>query len=310
MRGFCPAGGILNPRFLPSPVDCNLRTGMLIDTHTHLDFPEFDGDRGAAIRRAVEAGVTRLIAIGTNLETSRAALALADHHPEVYATIGIHPNEVTTVPDDAVSQLEKLAEHPKVAAIGECGFDYHTLPSSKEAAFANTMASIGTTAPGTESAALADADVKNRQSIFFQEQLDLAVKLGLNVVIHQRDSWRDTLNTLQPYTGRLRGVFHCFSGDAEQARQIIGLGHSLSFTGIVTFKNAKTVQEVAKGVPLGSFFVETDCPYLAPDPDRGKRCEPAHTRRVAEKIAALRGLSLEETARATTQAAEKFFRLP
>lgn len=282
---------------------------MLIDTHCHLDFPDFNSDRDSVIRRAVEAGVTRMIAIGTNLETSRAALALADRHPEVYATIGIHPNEVAEVPDDAVAQLEKLATHPKVAAIGECGFDYHSLPSSKEAAFTNVTAAIGTTAPGAESAAIADADVKNRQSIFFQEQLDLAAKLGLNVVIHQRGSWKDTLHALKPYTGRLKGVFHCFSGDTEQACHIIEMGHGLSFTGIVTFKNAKTVQDVAKRVPLGSFFVETDCPYLAPDPDRGKRCEPAHTRRVAEKIASLRGLSLEETARATTQAAEKFFRL-
>ena len=282
---------------------------MLIDTHTHLDFPDFNSDRDYVIRRAVEAGVTRMIAIGTNLETSRAALALADRHPEVYATIGIHPNEVTEVPDDAVAQLEKLATHPKVSAIGECGFDYHSLPSSKEAAFTNVTAAIGTIAPGTESAVIADADVKNRQSIFFQEQLDLAAKLGLNVVIHQRDSWKDTVHALKPYTGRLKGVFHCFSGDTEQACHIIELGHSLSFTGIVTFKNAKTVQDVAKRVPLGSFFVETDCPYLAPDPDRGQRCEPAHTRRVAEKIASLRGLTLEETARTTTEAAEKFFRL-
>ena len=282
---------------------------MLIDTHTHLDFSDFDADRDAVIRRAVEAGVTRMIAIGTNLVTSRAALALAERHPEVYATIGIHPNEVTEVPDDAVTELETMATHPKIAALGECGFDYHSLPSSKEASFANISATIGTTAPGAESAALADADVKNRQAIFFQEQLDLAAKLGLNVVIHQRDSWKDTLNALKPYSGRLRAVFHCFSGTSEQACHLLELGHALSFTGIVTFKNAKEVQEVAKRVPLGSFFVDTDCPYLAPDPDRGKRCEPAHTRRVAEKIAALRGLTLEETARATTEAAEKFFRL-
>lgn len=281
---------------------------MLIDTHTHLDFPDFAADREAVIRRAVEAGVTRMIAVGTNLETSRAALALAQRHPEVFATIGIHPNEVMDVPDDAVTQLEQMANHPKIAAIGECGFDYHSLPSRKEAAFANISATIGTTAPGTESVVLADADVKNRQAIFFQEQLDLAAKLGLNVVIHQRDSWKDTLDALKPYRGRLRGVFHCFSGNSEQACHLLELGHALSFTGIVTFKNAKEVQEVAKRIPLGSFFVETDCPYLAPDPDRGKRCEPAHTRRVAEKISTLRGLTLEETARATTEAAEKFFR--
>ena len=113
------------------------------------------------------------------------------------------------------------------SAIGECGFDYHSLPSTQEATFANITAAIGTTAPGTESAALADADLKNRQSIFFQEQLDLAAKLGLNVVIHQRDSWKDTLHTLRPYSGRLKGVFHCFSGDPEQACHLIELGHSL-----------------------------------------------------------------------------------
>ena len=169
-------------------------------------------------------------------------------------------------------------------------------------------AAIGATSPGTESSVLADADVKNRQAIFFQEQLDLAVRIGCNVVIHQRDSWADTLNALKPYTGRLRGVFHCFSGDTEQACHILELGHMISFTGIVTFKNAKTVQEVAKRVPLGSFFVETDCPYLAPEPDRGKRCEPAHTRQVAERIASLRNLPFQEISRATTQAAESFFR--
>jgi TatD DNase family protein len=280
---------------------------MLIDTHTHLDFPDFDADRDAVIRRAVEAGVTRMIAIGTNLATSRAAVALAQHHPQVYATIGIHPNEVMEAPDDAVTQLEQMANQPKIAAIGECGFDYHSLPSRLQSTFTNISATIGTTAPGSESAVLADADVKNRQAIFFQEQLDLATKLGLNVVIHQRDSWKDTLDALKPYTGRLRAVFHCFSGTTEQACHLLELGHALSFTGIVTFKNAKEVQEVAKRVPLGSFFVETDCPYLAPDPDRGKRCEPAYTRRVAEKISAIRGLPLEETARATTEAAEKFF---
>lgn len=282
---------------------------MLIDTHTHLDFSDFEADREFVIRRAVEAGVGRMIAIGTNLQTSRAALQLAERHAEIYATIGIHPNEAMESPDDAISQLEEMANHPKIAAIGECGLDYHSLPSSHKASFANLTAAIGSTSPGTELSMLADADVKNRQVIFFQEQLDLAVRVGCNVVIHQRDSWADTLHALKPYTGRLRGVFHCFSGDTEQACHILELGHAISFTGIVTFKNARVVQEVAKRVPLGSFFVETDCPYLAPEPDRGKRCEPAHTRQVAEKIAALRSLPLQEISRATTEAAEKFFRL-
>lgn len=283
---------------------------MLIDTHCHLDFPDFDADRDAVLQRAAEAGVTRLITIGTNLQTSRAALALADTYPQVFATVGIHPNEVDGEKDSACDALEELARHPKVVALGECGLDYHHLPSQQLKAFTNTALATGGVAPGTEEALLADADHKNRQSIFFQEQLDLAARLHLNVVVHQRDSWHDTLATLAPFAGRLRAVFHCFSGTPEQAEKLTSTGHAVSFTGIVTFKNAHDAQATARQIPAGSFFVETDCPYLAPDPHRGKRCEPAHTRFVAEKIASLRGCTLEEMARVTTSAAEKFFRFP
>jgi len=283
---------------------------MLIDTHCHLDFPDFAPDREAVIQRASDAGVTRLITIGTNLETSRAAVALAETHANVFATIGIHPCEVTDTPENACDILEELARHPKVVAIGECGLDYHHLPSRQKSSFQNASQSTGGVAPGTEESLMADADLKNRQSIFFQEQLDLAARLKLNVVIHQRDSWHDTLATLKPYSGRLRGVFHCFSGTQDQVRELLELGHCVSFTGIVTFKNARDVHESVRQVPAGSFLVETDCPYLAPEPHRGQRCEPAHTRLVAEKIASLRGLPLAEIARETTAAAEKFFRFP
>lgn len=283
---------------------------MLIDTHSHLDFPDFDADRPNIIQRAFDAGVTRLISIGTTLQTSRAALALADAYPQVYATVGIHPSEAKKESNSAIEELAQLARNPKVVAIGECGLDYHRLPSQSSTPFASSASVTGTIHPGSEELLLADADEKNCQAIFFQQQLDLATQLRLNVVIHQRDSWEDTITTLKPYTGRLQAVFHCFSGTLSQAQQLIDMGHSVSFTGIVTFKNAKELHSCVQKIPAGSFFLETDCPYLSPEPHRGKRCEPAYTRWVAEKVASLRGQSLKEIARETTLAAEKFFRLP
>ena len=283
---------------------------MLIDTHCHLDFPDFDPDRSQVIQRADEAGVARLITIGTTLETSRAAIALADSNPQIFATVGLHPCEVQDASDSAVDELAQLAEHPKVVAIGECGLDYHRLPSKSSAPFSGSTSTTGGVFPGSEDITLADAEQKNRQAVFFQQQLDLAVERKLNVVIHQRDSWEDTLTTLKPYSGRLHAVFHCFSGTLTQAHELISLGHFVSFTGIVTFKNARDVHSCAQKIPSGSFFLETDCPYLAPEPNRGKRCEPAYTLAVAEKVAALRGQTVQEIARETTSAAEKFFSLP
>ena len=157
-------------------------------------------------------------------------------------------------------------------------------------------------------AGIHDGAYKSKQASLFEQQLDLAVELGLNVVIHQRDAWDDTLEIMRPYSGKVRGVFHCFGGSLEQANEVIDLGHLVSFTGIVTFKNGTAVRDVAAQLPLWKFMVETDCPYLAPVPFRGKRCEPAYTRLVAESIAAARGISLEEIARATTENAEEFFR--
>jgi TatD DNase family protein len=153
-----------------------------------------------------------------------------------------------------------------------------------------------------------DGAYKSRQASLFEQQLDLAVELGLNVVIHQRDAWDDTLGVLAPYEGKLRAVFHCFGGSMEQADQVMAMEHLVSFTGIVTFKNGTAVREVAAQVPLNKFMVETDCPYLAPVPFRGKRAEPAHTRLVAEEIAKARGLELADVAHATTVTAEGFFR--
>jgi TatD DNase family protein len=259
---------------------------MLIDTHAHLDYTDYDPDRPEVIARATAAGVTEIISIGTRIDSSTRAVELAENFPNIWATVGIHPGEVDEAPDDAVERLRAMAKSRRVVAIGEIGLDYHRLPENPAEAEAN----------------------KQRQALFFRRQLELTADLGLNAVIHQRDSWDDTLKILGEFTGRVRGVFHCFGGTIEQAREVIALGHLLSFTGIVTFKNARQVQATAQDIAFDQFMVETDCPYLAPVPDRGKRCEPAHTRRVAEQIAQLRGVGLEEVAARTTATAREFFK--
>jgi TatD DNase family protein len=283
----------------------------LIETHAHLDYPDFAPDFDDVLRRANEAGVTRIITIGTSIESSRRAIELAEKYPKIFAVIGVHPTYAGEAPDDVMTPLRELAKSPRVVALGETGLDYHSLPS-KEAAkdkkvqvFANALQ--GETEEQID-ASIADGAHKSKQAMLFEQQLDLAVELGLNVVIHQRDAWEDTLEIMQPYTDKLRGVFHCFGGTREQAEEVIALNHLVSFTGIVTFKNGATVREVATQIPLWKFMVETDCPYLAPVPFRGKRCEPAYTRLVAESIAAARGIPLQEVAGATTETAERFFR--
>jgi len=283
----------------------------IVETHAHLDYPDFASDFDDVLRRANEAGVTRIITIGTSIESSRRAIELAEKYPNIFAVIGVHPTYAGETPDDVMAPLRELAKSPRVVALGESGLDYHSLPSREAAkdkkvqVFANALQ--GETEEQID-ASIADGAYKSKQAILFEQQLDLAVELGLNVVIHQRDAWADTLEIMQPYTDKLRGVFHCFGGTREQAEEVIALDHLVSFTGIVTFKNGATVREVAAQIPLWKFMVETDCPYLAPVPFRGKRCEPAYTRLVAESIAAARGVPLQEIAEATTENAEKFFR--
>jgi len=264
---------------------------MLIDTHAHLDYTDYDPDRDEVIARARAAGVTEIISIGTRLDSSARAVALAQDGAKngsggIWATVGIHPCDVGPESLEQVGALRHLAVQPRVVALGEIGLDYHRLPESP--AEAETL--------------------KQLQAAVFRAQLLLAADLGLNVVVHQRDSWDDTLAILKEFTGTLRGVFHCFGGTREQAEELFALNHLVSFTGIVTFKNAQTVRATTQDVPLDKFMVETDCPYLAPVPHRGKRCEPAHTRLVAEQIAGLRGLSVEEIGAATTATAHGFFR--
>jgi TatD DNase family protein len=283
---------------------------MLIETHAHLDFPDFAHDLEDVLCRAADAGVTRIITIGTSLESSRRAIDMAEKHSAVFAAIGVHPTSVEAAEDDVITPLRELAKNPRVVAIGETGLDYHQLPSEKVAKEkqVQVMTALRTETDEEIEAQIRDGAYKSKQASLFQQQLDLAVELDLNVVIHQRDAWEDTLKIMEPYTGKLRGVFHCFGGSLDQANEVLNLDHLVSFTGIVTFKNGAAVREVAAQIPLWKFMVETDCPYLAPVPFRGKRCEPAHTRIVAEAIAAARAVPLEEIAEATTETAEKFFR--
>jgi TatD DNase family protein len=283
---------------------------MLIDTHAHLDFPDFTRDLEDVLRHAADAGVTRVITIGTSLDSSRRAIELAEKYPAVFAAIGVHPSHVEEAADDVITPLRDLAKSPRVVAIGETGLDYHRLPSEAVAKEkqVQVMTALRTETDEEIEAQIRDGAYKSKQASLFQQQLDLAAELGLNVVIHQRDAWEDTLKIMQAYTGKVRGVFHCFGGSLDQANEVLGLDHLVSFTGIVTFKNGAAVREVAAQIPLWKFMVETDCPYLAPVPFRGKRCEPAYTRIVAETIGAARNVSLDEIAEATTETAENFFR--
>ena len=284
---------------------------MLTDTHAHLDFPEFEGQLDGVIARAREAGVHRIITVGIDRESCRKSLAIAEKYDNVFAVVGLHPCNV--LGEGAMYFLEELpalARHPKVVAIGETGMDYHHLPSRELAKRSKGVfgALQAATSESTE-AEIADGAMKSAQAEAFKVQLDLAVELGRNVVIHQRDAWADTLDILRPYTGKLRGVFHCFGGSPEDAAELASMGHLVSFTGIITFKNATLVQETAKSVDPDGYMVETDCPYLAPVPFRGKTCEPAHVKLTAEKIAELRGELLEKVAADTERTAHDFFQL-
>jgi TatD DNase family protein len=261
---------------------------MLIDTHAHLDFDRFEEDLEAVIDRATQAGVRRILQISTSAEGSLRSISLADQYPNVFAAVGIHPCYVAEEDDSAPQRLPSLLAHRNVVAIGECGLDYHRESHLDTAE---------------------KSQIRARQADFFTQQLLLAEAHKKNVVVHQRDSWDDTLALLLPFTGKLRAVFHCFGGTYAQACQLLDLGHTVSFTGIATFKTATTVHDTARRLPAGSFFLETDCPFLAPVPHRGQRCEPAHTRTIAEFIAQLRSESLEDLAHHTTSAAESFFGL-
>ena len=262
---------------------------MLTDTHAHLASKQFAHDLPEVIRRAHDAGVTRIICIGTTLEDAKRVLEIAEANESVFATVGVHPCDADSVKGDGfISELRALASHPKVVGIGEIGLDYFHKPPD------------GFTLE----------QWKTQQALVLKLQLELAAELGLNVVLHNRESFTDLCVQVLPFSGRLRGVFHCFTGTFEEAKPLLEQGHLVSITGIVTFKNGQLIQDTAKALPDGSFMLETDCPYLAPMPYRGKRNEPGYVAHTAEFVATLRGTDLAHVARVTSATAGDFFRRP
>jgi len=279
------------------------------DTHAHLDFPDFESELPQVIERAQAAGIAKIISIGTDLDSSARAIKLAERFPGVFAAVGWHPGHVTAAPGDVRPALREMAKHPKVVAIGETGLDYYRLPSTSGAHGVprpTLPSSVGRVTPCAPSPD--DERYKQRQAELFHQQLEVAAEAGLNCVIHQRgDCFNDTLALLAPFAGRVRGVFHCFAGDTSTMRSVLELGSMVSFTGIVTFKNAQTVRDTVAATPLGQFMLETDCPFLAPVPWRGKRCEPSYVKEISETVAKVKRCSLEELSTATCVTAEEFF---
>ncbi len=263
---------------------------IFYDTHAHLDYPDFQPDLPQVIERARAAGITKIISIGTDLESSRRAIKLAETFPAVYAVVGWHPSNAAEAPDDLRAQLRELARHPRVVALGETGLDYHHLPSEKAGHSAGD-----------------DERYKHKQASLFRQHLEIAAELGLNCVIHQRDSLEDTLAQLQPFASRVRGVFHCFANDAATMQRIVAMNSLVSFTGIATFKNGQNVRYTIAATPLEKFMLETDCPYLAPVPYRGKRCEPAYVKEISETAAKAKNCSLDELSATTCRTAQEFF---
>ena len=259
------------------------------DTHAHLDYDDYKPDFAEVLARAQAAGITRIISIGTDLASSRRALALAEKHELIFAAVGWHPGNAHEAPADIRAELRELARHPKAVAIGECGLDYYRLPSLQGGSAAD------------------DAPYKQKQAEIFRQQLEVAVELNLNCVIHQRSSFDDTLAQIQPFKHSTRGVFHCFGESLDRLKQILAAGWLVSYTGIVTFKNGQNIRDAVAATPLDRFMLETDCPYLAPVPYRGKRCEPAFVKEISETVAQVKLCSLEELSSTTCRTAHDFF---
>ncbi len=257
---------------------------VFFDTHAHLDYPDYAPDLPEVIARAQAAGIAKIISIGTSFASSERAIRLAEKFPGVHAAVGWHPTEALSAPGDLRPALREFARHPKVVAIGETGLDYHRLPSER-----------------SEFTAADDARYKEKQAEVFRQQMEVAAEFGLNCVIHQRTAWEDTIAQMQPFVGKTRGVFHCFGETVERMRQVFEIGSLVSFTGIVTFKNARNVRDAVAAAPLGQFMLETDCPYLAPMPYRGKRCEPAYVKEISETVAQIKLCSPDELSVATSR---------
>ncbi|MBD8005890.1 TatD family hydrolase [Bacillus norwichensis] len=252
---------------------------MLFDTHVHLNDEQFNEDIQEVIERAKEAGVSHMVVVGFNRPTIEKAMSLIEEYDFLYASIGWHPVDAIDMTDEDLAWIEELAAHPKVVALGEMGLDYHW-----------------------------DKSPHDVQQEVFRRQIRLAKKLKLPIIIHNRDATMDVIQILREENAEeIGGIMHCFSGSAETAKECIEMNFYISLGGPVTFKNAKKPKRVAMEVPLDWMLIETDCPYLAPHPYRGKRNEPAYVKLVAEQIAELKEISFEEVTTKTTENARKLF---
>ena len=253
---------------------------MAIDTHAHIFDEAFEEDRDEVINRIIEANINKVVVVGFSKETNILALELAKKHDFIYPTAGYHPSEANNIIETDIQTLESFINENKVYAIGECGLDYYWVK-----------------------------DNIDKQKWLFNEQIKLAIKYDLPLVIHCRDAVADVYEILKDYKGQVRFIMHCYSGSVEMAREFVKLGGYISLGGPVTFKNAKTPKEVAVDVPLDRLLIETDCPYLAPTPYRGKRNEPAYVRNVLNEIAILREMDVNVLENILEQNSINFFKL-
>ena len=254
---------------------------MLFDTHAHMDDRAFDADREALLRSLPQQGISYLMNPGCSLSSSRNADRLSKEFDYIYAAVGSHPDAADEVNEEVLEEYRKLCkQNPKIRAIGEIGLDYHyeDIP-------------------------------RDLQQKAFRAQMALAAELGLPAIVHERDAHADGMQIVTEFP-TVTGVFHCYSGSAEMAKWLIERGWYIGFTGVLTFKNARKAIEVAASIPLERLVLETDCPYMAPEPFRGKRNDPGKLYRMAQKLAELRGLSVEEIHRITTENGKRLYRLP
>lgn len=253
---------------------------MLFDTHAHVNDPAFDEDREALLESLPEKGIGYMLNTGCSLASSHDCIALAEKYPYIYASVGTHPDTADEVNDEVLEQYRQMCkQHPKVRAIGEIGLDYYyeTIP-------------------------------REIQKKAFRLQMELARELDMPVIVHEREAHQDGLDIIREFP-QVKGVFHCYSGSAEMARQLVKLGWYIGFTGVLTFKNARKAVESALAVPLERIVIETDCPFMAPEPFRGKRNDPSKVTMVAEKLAEIRGISVEDAVRITCENGKRLYRI-
>ncbi|MBR7122915.1 MAG: TatD family hydrolase [Oscillospiraceae bacterium] len=252
---------------------------MLFDTHAHMNDPAFDEDREAVILGLKDKGVANFLNVGCCLESSKDCVAMAEKYPFVYASVGTHPDSANEVNGDVLAQYKEMARHPKVRAIGEIGLDYYyeTVP-------------------------------REIQIKAFRMQMELARELGMPVIVHERNAHDDGMRVVKEFKD-VTGVFHCYSGSAEMARQLVDMGWYIGFTGVLTFKNARKAVETAQRIPLDRIVLETDCPFMAPEPFRGRRNDPGYLIEMAKKLAEIRSIPVEEAIQITTANAKRLYRI-